>query len=102
VGLPAVWAMSTRLLISAKAASKPAQSTDAAGGWLHSGRAGERVRKSPAGAGLSSMRAGEKGGGKQQPTPKHYHRNGCTAFGRLAPVDKITAPPPPSEEDWGR
>ena len=103
VGLPAVWAMSTRLLISAKVGQQARPINGR--GWAVGCTAGAQenvARKSPAGAGLSSMRAGEKGGGKQQPTPKHYHRNGCTAFGRLAPVDKITAPPPPSEEDWGR
>jgi hypothetical protein len=29
------------------------------------------------------MRAAEKGG-KRQPTPRHYHRNGCTAQGMRA------------------
>ena len=46
VGLPAVWAMSTRLLIFAKAASNPAPSTGAAGGWLHSAQ--ETSQKNPA------------------------------------------------------
>jgi hypothetical protein len=45
VGLPAVWAMSTRLLIFAKAASNPAPSTGAAGGWLHSAQ--ETSQKEP-------------------------------------------------------
>ena len=36
--LPADWAMPSRLLIPRRLTSKPAQSTGAAGGWLHSAR----------------------------------------------------------------
>ena len=55
MGLPAVWAMSTRLLISAKAASKPAQSTGQLGGWFHSAQ--ETSQKEPRqGSGAKSVR----------------------------------------------
>ena len=48
--MPADWAMPSRLLIPRRLTSKPAQSTSAAGGWLHSARASYEGGKAAASA----------------------------------------------------
>jgi hypothetical protein len=45
--------------------------------WLHSAR--EIAEKAPPGSGAKSMRAAEKKEEETRPTPRQYHRNGCTA-----------------------
>ena len=61
MGLPADWAMPSRLLIPRRVTSKPAQSTGAAGGWLHSA-GGPRKQKPRQGAGLSWSRLSDGAG----------------------------------------
>ena len=80
--MPADWAMPSRLLIPRRVTSKPAQSTGAAGGWLHSA-GGPRKQKPRQGAGLSWSRlsdgAGRRSRGQKRqrqarPTNAEPHR----------------------------